>query len=51
MGTGKSKLLRNICSHYSSTEVFLDKNILPIYITFDDFNKNYKNNRCCGCSR
>ena len=40
-GAGKSKLLRKICIHYSTPSIFEKEKIVPIYISFKDFGKDY----------
>ena len=41
MGSGKSKLLRNLVDHYSTPQQFLKSNLLPVYLTFKDFLEKY----------
>lgn len=40
-GAGKSKLLRQLCMHYSTPSVFEKEKIVPIYITFKELIENY----------
>jgi ABC-type phosphate/phosphonate transport system ATPase subunit len=42
MGSGKSKLLRNIISHYTLPEVFKEKNLLHVFFTYKDLMTNSK---------
>ena len=37
MGSGKSKLLREIVKHFATPEIFVSERILPIHLTFKEF--------------
>lgn len=41
MGSGKSKLLRHIVSHFATPEVFLANPLLPIPLTYKEFADDY----------
>lgn len=41
MGSGKSKLMRNLLDHYATPEQFLKCNLLPVSVTFKDFTDKY----------
>ena len=42
VGSGKSKLLRRMVDHFSSTEVYKEKNVIPIFLTFRELFDNYE---------
>jgi hypothetical protein len=41
-GSGKSQMLRNAAEHYASPVIYLDKKLIPIFISYDDICKKYK---------
>lgn len=44
MGSGKSKLMRNLAKHFSTGETFADKKVIPIFCTYTDMVEKYSNN-------
>lgn len=44
MGTGKSRLLRKLISHFTSPEVFHEEKLLPIIIDYRDLIDKYEGN-------
>jgi hypothetical protein len=44
MGTGKSRLLRKLISHFTSPEVFHDEKLLPVIIDYKDLIDKYEGN-------
>ncbi|MCL4266262.1 MAG: hypothetical protein KJ069_23855 [Anaerolineae bacterium] len=41
MGTGKSKLLRQLTNHYTNPEIYKTTNLLPILCTYKDLSDSY----------
>lgn len=44
MGSGKSKLIRNLITYFATPEIFERKKRIPIFVTFKDFIEEYKCN-------
>ena len=40
-GSGKSQMIRNTVKYYSNTQTFLSEKNLPVYVTFQEFKKDY----------